>query len=420
MELSRSYNVTNNLGITKGEREWYLNYDNDFDTLITTDTGLFKSVDRTVFGQIANGDRIVIFRNGKKTGKCATILSGSSGKCICFTYPEEQEVFVLPQGNNRLGTLDITEAFDDYRGFVDKICIVPLATTTVNTQIDYEIDGNAIGNITIPAGTSAGSLLVFDVGPHYISEEIKAHRNAETLDRSECVLFAVCKRNQKSDGVITLGVNEKAAYVETRNIGAFANVFRFGTFVRVKGFAVVPIEQNLLAVNFKVRSVLGVDITGDVMSLPNASPVGVPVYGCMLNYITKSVDFRVSAGVLSATKARVYVIYETLSNRVRYSYIISNANAVTRFVCNDVFDANIEKVILDARTVADMNKGNFSITLAQGAGDIVQNVDCYRTQATPAVLANTNLTPGTTIGATNVATGGNTNPVTVSLELFLE
>lgn len=419
MELSRSYNVNNNLGITKGEREWHLDYDGDFEKLTKTNVGSLQSIDRTIFGQIANGDRIVIFRNGKRTGKCATILSGSNDKCICFTYPEEQEVFILSKEGARLGTLSITEPFDNYRGFVDEIYIVPLGHTTNDTQINFEID-EIDKSITVGANTPGGSLLPLGAGVRYISKELKAIRNAETADRTECVLFAVCERSQKSDMLVIPGVGEKVACFETEDIGNFTHSFLFDNFVRVKGFAIVPLQGLLVDVTFQVTSVEDTVLTGVQMVLPQDSEENEAVFGCFVSYVTKGVKFGVTVGVASETKAKVYVIYEEVGNCVHYQWRIPNANLTTTpFVCPDRFNATIKTATFYADSADDIEKGAFAVSLSQPGGVMAQNVDCYRRSVSPRLLRNV-LTPTEGVIAANIATGGATSPVIVFIDFMLQ
>lgn len=418
--LNTAFNIHNSILGKTGVREWRLDYSGATplsEVLFDRDNNVLKTgVDRGVLGQACVGDRIEVFTDGHSTGVFLTIISGSQDYCTCVMCGKNEDVFVLSDGVE-LGTMTLEKNLSGYNGDLSSVVIVPLGTTRIETQLDFSVDGVAAGNITVGANTDNGAKLELSLGavPGLLGVEV----NAGTDDKTLCAVYVVGTRKEISSDV-SLMPGEKSRSVSVGDVGNTNIVVKFNGFVRIKRIAVIPEETNLVQVLFKTSSVNGVEISCGGLTLPIGAHVGIPVYGSLVNYVTKSVHFEVTVGVASVTKAKVVFVYEELGSCVEYEHNIPNANLATSpYAIPDVFDATISSALFSAKPSGDgWATGNFRMSLVNGANNVAAAVNCANACVTP-VLANNVLRPANPLHLTNVATGGSTNPVSVRLLLSL-
>lgn len=417
--LNTAFNIHNSVLGKTGVREWRLDYSENVplsEVFFDKDNNVLRTIDRGVLGQACVGDRIEVFTDGHSTGIFLTIISASQDYCTCVMYGKNEDVFVLSD-DAELGTMILEKKLSGYNGDLSSVVIVPLATTTNNTQINFLVNGVGNGNIVVAANTNYGTKIERFLGA--APGLLRVAVNANTADKTRCAVYVVGERKEISSDV-PLMPGEKSRSVVVTDVGNANVKVDFNGFVRIKRIAVVPVEANALAVTFKTSSVAGVAIECGGLVLPINSPVDVPVYGSLVNYVTRSVHFEVTAGVVSATKAKIVFVYEELGSCVKYEYNIPNANQATDpYAIPDVFDATISSASFSAKPSGNgWVKGNFRISLINGANNVAANVDCAGACVTPA-LANNVLVPADALHLANVVTGGSTNPVSVRLLLLL-
>lgn len=419
--LNTAFNIHNSVLGKTGVREWRLDYSGDkplSEIFFDKENNVLKTnVDRGVLGQACVGDRVEVFTHGHSTGVFLTIISGSQDYCTCVMCGKNEDVFLLSDGAE-LGTMGVSKDLSGYNGDLSSVVIVPLGATSINTRLDFSVGVDDAGNITVNANTAPGTKIEFPLGaaPGVLNVVV----NAETNDKTPCAVYVVGERKEISSNV-SLMPGEKSRSVSVSDVGNTNVIVKFNGFVRIERIAVIPDEQNLAQVTFKTSAVNGNEIPCGGLVLPNASPANVPVYGSLANYVTKSVHFEVTAGVVTATKAKVVFVYKELGSCVEYQYNIPNANAATSpYAIPDAFDATISSASFSAKPNGDAwIKGNFSISLINGANNVAANVDCANACVSP-VLANNVLTADVhRLHLVNVATGGSTNAVSVKLLLSL-
>jgi hypothetical protein len=419
--LNTAFNIHNSVLGKTGVREWRLDYSGSvpLSEIIFDETGnnLKTNVDRGILGQACVGDRIEVFTDGHSTGVFLTIISGSQDYCTCVTCGKNEDVFLLSDGA-KLGTMSIGKKLSGYNGSLSSVVVVPLGTTSIETQLDFSVDGHDVGSIVVNANTASGTKIVLSIGaaPGLLS----IAPNVITNDKTPCAVYVVGERKEILSNVSLLP-GEKSRSVSVSDVGNTNVKIGFNGFVRIKRIAVIPDEQNVNVVTFKTSAVNGNEIPCGGLVLANNSPVGIPVYGSLMNYVTESVHFEVTAGVASATKAKVVFVYEELGSCVEYQYNIPNANVATSpYAIPDVFDATISSALFSAKPVGALwDKGNFTVTLANGANNVAANVDCSNATTKPPLVNNVLTADVNGLHLTNVTTGGSTNPVNVRLLLLL-
>lgn len=419
--LNTAFNIHNSVLGKTGVREWRLDYsgaDPLSEIFFNKEDNVLKTnVDRGILGQACVGDRIEVFTNGCSTGVFLTIISGSQDYCTCVMCGKNEDVFLLSDGA-KLGTMSVNKDLSVYNGDLSSVVIVPLGTTSANTRLDFSVGADDAGNVTINANTEPGTKIEFSLGA--ASGILNVVVNAETNDKTPCAVYVVGERKEISSNV-SLMPGEKSRSVSVNDVGNTNVKVNFNGFVRIKRIAVVPDEQNVAQVVFKTSAVNGNEIPGGGLTLPNASPVNIPVYGSLANYVTKSVHFEVTVGVVTVTKAEVVFVYEEVGSCVEYQYNIPNANATTSpYAIPDVFDATISSASFLAKPSGNSwTKGSFGISLLNGANNVAANVDCADACVKPALGNNVLTADAHRLHLTNVATGGSTNPVAVELLLSL-
>ena len=418
--LNTTFNIHNSVLGKTGVREWRLDYSGTTplsEVLFDKDNNVLKTgADRGILGQACVGDRIEVFTDGHSTGVFLTIISGSQDYCTCVMCGKNEDVFVLSDGVE-LGTMSLEKNLSGYNGDLSSVVVVPLGTTSVDTQLDFVVSGDDVGSVVIGANTVPGTKIEVSLGvaPGLLNVDVDANTN----DKTPCAVYVVGERKEISSDVLLMP-GEKSRSVSVGDVGNTNVKVNFNGFVRIKRIAVIPDEPNLVQVVFKTSSVGNVEILCGGLTLPVGSPANVPVYGSLVNYVTKSVHFEVAVGVVSATKARIVFVYEELGSCVEYGYNIPNANLATSpYAIPDVFDATISLALFSAKPSGNgWNKGNFRMSLVNGANNVAAAVDCANTCVGP-VLANNVLIPENTLYLANVATGASTNPVAVRILLSL-